>query len=648
MTKENKKSLRLKIILAIAFAGIVVLLGWFLLTEENIDIIVSVFTNDDLTNEEIQDRLSNLGIRGNITISILSMLQVILTFVPSEPTQVLAGMAYGFWHGLACCMVGVFLGNSAVFLLYKMFGEKLNAYFDRELHLNVNKLSNSHVVTLVIIILYLLPVIPYGIICFLAATLRMKFPKYTLVTLLGSLPSEAIGVILGHAALAQSWVLSVSIFAGLVVLIILFFIKKKAVMAWLNDFIDNYRDRLSGRFTVKQYHKSRIMPPYIASRILMHGKIKVKYTVKAEFQKPSITLVNHGSFIDFAYAGAMLRKYSPNFIVARLYFYKHLFRNFLRSFGCFPKSMFCSDLESAKNCLQVLKKGGALAMMPEARLSTVGRFEDIQEGTYSFLKKAGVPVYYIKLGGDYFARPKWGDKMRKGSLVEAELDILFTAEELSALSVEEIKDRVEKALYYDEFEWIKSHPEIHYKSKTLAKGLENILTLCPHCKERYTMATEGMDIYCEGCGARFTLNDRYGFEENGCFTNFAEWYEWQREAYRNEIIANPDFALTSKVELKNNSKNGKTLLYTAGQGVCTLNREGLTYVGTRDGEEFTKHFPMSDIYRLLFGAGEDFEIYEGKEIYYFVPEEKRSCVDWYIVSGLLKEPAVAALEADNG
>jgi hypothetical protein len=54
--------------------------------------------------------------------------------------------------------------------------------------------------------------------------------------------------------------------------------------------------------------------------------------------------------------------------------------------------------------------------------------------------------------------------------------------------------------------------------------------------------------------------------------------------------------------------------------------------------EITKHFPLNDIYRLLFGAGEDFEIYEGKEIYYFIPEEKRSCVDWYIVSGLLKEP----------
>ena len=34
---------------------------------------------------------------------------------------------------------------------------------------------------------------------------------------------------------------------------------------------------------------------------------------------------------------------------------------------------------------------------------------------------------------------------------------------------------------------------------------------------------------------------------------------------------------------------------------------------------------------------ENFEIYEGKEIYYFIPTDKRSCVEWYIVSGLLKE-----------
>ena len=46
---------------------------------------------------------------------------------------------------------------------------------------------------------------------------------------------------------------------------------------------------------------------------------------------------------------------------------------------------------------------------------------------------------------------------------------------------------------------------------------------------------------------------------------------------------------------------------------------------------------MDHIYRLLFGAGEDFEIYDGQEIYYFVPTDKRSCVEWYIMSKIFKE-----------
>ena len=38
-----------------------------------------------------------------------------------------------------------------------------------------------------------------------------------------------------------------------------------------------------------------------------------------------------------------------------------------------------------------------------------------------------------------------------------------------------------------------------------------------------------------------------------------------------------------------------------------------------------------------FLSQEDFEIYEDKELWYFVPEIKQSSVMWYIVSGLLKQ-----------
>lgn len=75
----------------------------------------------------------------------------------------------------------------------------------------------------------------------------------------------------------------------------------------------------------------------------------------------------------------------------------------------------------------------------------------------------------------------------------------------------------------------------------------------------------------------------------------------------------------------------------AGEGICTLDRTGLTYRGTRDEEEVVKHFPLATIYRILFGAGVDFEVYEGREIWFFVPENKRTAVLWYVVSGLLKQ-----------
>jgi hypothetical protein len=77
------------------------------------------------------------------------------------------------------------------------------------------------------------------------------------------------------------------------------------------------------------------------------------------------------------------------------------------------------------------------------------------------------------------------------------------------------------------------------------------------------------------------------------------------------------------------------MLRSAGRGICTLDREGLIYRGTVDGAETELTFPIGDIYRLLFGAGEDFEVYVGETIHYFIPDERRSCVEWYMASAIL-------------
>jgi len=134
------------------------------------------------------------------------------------------------------------------------------------------------------------------------------------------------------------------------------------------------------------------------------------------------------------------------------------------------------------------------------------------------------------------------------------------------------------------------------------------------------------------------LDNRYLFTGKFRFADLTQWYDWQKGLMEKEISEKQDFALVSKVELRLPSK-GKGLTRSAGQGVCTLNRHGLTYSGTKDGEPVELQYSLACIYRLLFGAGENFETYNGTEILYFVPEEKRSAVDWYIASMILYDEA---------
>lgn len=299
--------------------------------------------------------------------------------------------------------------------------------------------------------------------------------------------------------------------------------------------------------------------------------------------------------------------------------------------------MYANDIENIQNCIRVLKDGKVLVMMPEARLSTAGKFEGIQEATYKFVKKMGVNVYTIKVCGDYLATPKWGDKTRKKSTVSAELNLLYSAEDLVKADLNEVKQKIDTALEYNEFEWLKNNPDVRYKHKKLAVGLENILYRCPKCGKEFTLKTDKRTVYCENCNTSTILNDRYEFDGGVSFCNPLEWYEWQNTQLKQEILSDPEYKLTSKVQLKLPSLDGKKILRDAGQGECVLDRSGLTYIGTIDGEQTVKTFDMNVIHRILFGAGEDFEIYDGKKLYYFVPEELRSPVKWYVASGILKE-----------
>ena len=154
-----QKKTKQKLLIAIGVTVLLALLMLFALSGDNWTLLKNLFKKD-YSNEELKEQLSGFGWRGYIVISVLATLQVVCAFLPAEPVQILAGITYSFPVGLLLCMIGVFTGNTIIYLLQKLFGDRLRGFFVRKLHLDIEKISNSSKVTLLVFILYFLPVIP--------------------------------------------------------------------------------------------------------------------------------------------------------------------------------------------------------------------------------------------------------------------------------------------------------------------------------------------------------------------------------------------------------------------------------------------------------------------------------------------------------
>ena len=81
---------------------------------------------------------------------------------------------------MAICLAGILVGNTIIYILNKVYGTKLKEFFTTNVDFDFTAAKASNIIALIVIILYCLPAIPYGIICFFAASLGMKYGKYIL------------------------------------------------------------------------------------------------------------------------------------------------------------------------------------------------------------------------------------------------------------------------------------------------------------------------------------------------------------------------------------------------------------------------------------------------------------------------------------
>ena len=239
--------------------------------------------------------------------------------------------------------------------------------------------------------------------------------------------------------------------------------------------------------------------------------------------------------MDFKVATMALWPISPNYVVAIDGFIGR--ESLLRNVGAICKRKFTNDLVLVRHLRYVIQNGGVPAIYPEARYSLCGTNAVLSESLGALCKFLKVPVVTLICHGHHANAPFWNTRDRKLTGLEAELELLFTADEVLALPDEELNRRLNERFTYDDFAWIKEKG-IRIRAPYRAEGLHKVLYQCPSCGKEYRMRSEGSELFCTACGKRWQMEEDGSLRaEEGKteFSHIPDWYEWERANVRREV-----------------------------------------------------------------------------------------------------------------
>lgn len=333
-------------------------------------------------------------------------------------------------------------------------------------------------------------------------------------------------------------------------------------------------------------------------------KYNAHYIIKADPRKekdPYIFISNHASRLDYIFTGIPNLPNRMNYVAGYNEFHRSHLALVFRLLRVIPKKNFTTDLYSMKSLTGIIKSGGNVCIFPEGMSSISGANQPVVAGTGDLLKRRGVAVYYSVIRGGYLTCPKYNLRDRKG-YVEVEVDRLFTVEDLKKHTAQELESIVNYKLYHDDYRW-NLDKGYHYDiGENGAEGLETLLFWCPKCKKQHTMKSEGNKFWCTECGNGMSLLDTYEMVplSDDCVipVTQTEWFKFQRLAIRHEV-ADESFRLEAHVRLgmlpEYKLLKNEMTSEIVGDGTLVLDRTGLSFNGTKNGEDFTFHIQSSHL-----------------------------------------------------
>ena len=384
------------------------------------------------------------------------------------------------------------------------------------------------------------------------------------------------------------------------------------------------------------YFKQSVGTPdyYISSvltsltKIVLFGRNKVKVTGEdvTDIKGPYLVIANHASFFDYHFISQIDPERKFRYVVNRHIFNMKVVGTGAKKCGYIPKKIFDADVETIKKCLKTHENGYSVALFPEGRLSNCGVLNYINPATAALAKKMGVPIVLARISGAYLAKPKWRSRIMR-SKVTVDVRRIITPEELDTVSVDDLYRIITEEISYNDF----LSPSQIYKSGKKAKGLENMLYLCPECRSLYSTASKGNLLFCTACGKQYNIDKHYLFEDEK-IKSIPDFYA-AIEKTEAEGLGTLDLSVRVKTKVFNKDDNK----YDKDTGVFRLNKNGVSY--TSDSGLFSFEKSLDELEGIAYSVNSEFEIYNDNRLHYFYPiENPRVCTRIALLYDLLKRP----------
>lgn len=165
---------------------------------------------------DFKDFISNMGIKGLFIMIGLIILQLIISILPGEPLEILAGMCYGTIGGMIVMFIGTFLSSTLVYLLVKKFGRNfIYTFVSKE---KLEKIENSKLfknktkIEYITFILFFIPGTPKDLLTYMGGLLPIKATRFLIICTFARFPSIITSTFAGANIANGNWKITIITF----------------------------------------------------------------------------------------------------------------------------------------------------------------------------------------------------------------------------------------------------------------------------------------------------------------------------------------------------------------------------------------------------------------------------------------------------